>query len=208
VTADRRELVVEIAATVLLAFAAIATAWSSYQASQWHGEQAVASGRATAMRVESTRASDEANRQVQIDVSTFSQWIDAYARGDRRLAGFYRRRFRPEFRPAFEAWIASRPLRDPDAQPTPFTLPEYRLSAQAEADRLQQDADDASAEVQTDVDHADVYVLAVVLFATALALAGIGARLKIVGVRLATIALGWALFIGAVAWILTLPVDV
>jgi hypothetical protein len=30
----------ELAATVLLAMAAVATAWASYQAARWHGEQA------------------------------------------------------------------------------------------------------------------------------------------------------------------------
>jgi hypothetical protein len=34
---------VEIGATVLLALAAVATAWSSYQAARWNGEQAKAS---------------------------------------------------------------------------------------------------------------------------------------------------------------------
>ncbi len=75
---------VEVAASVLLALAAVATAWSGYQASQWHGDQALASGRATATRVESARASGLASRQVQIDVATFTQWVDAYARDDER----------------------------------------------------------------------------------------------------------------------------
>ena len=38
---DRTELV----ATVLLAFAAVATAWSGYQATRWNGEQVKASSR-------------------------------------------------------------------------------------------------------------------------------------------------------------------
>jgi hypothetical protein len=123
VAADRREWLAEVAATVLLALAAVATAWSGYQASQWHGEQALASSRATATRVESTRASGEANRQVQVDLATFTQWTDAFAQGDARLAAFYRARFRDEFRPAFETWLASRPLRNPEAAKTPFELP-------------------------------------------------------------------------------------
>jgi hypothetical protein len=36
---------VEIVATLLLALAAVATAWSSYQATRWNGEQAKAAGR-------------------------------------------------------------------------------------------------------------------------------------------------------------------
>lgn len=207
-TRQRQEWRVEIAATVLLALAAIATAWAGYQASQWHGEQAIASGRATALRVESARASGEANRQAQIDVAIFTQWIDAYARDDRDLAAFYRRRFRDEFRPAFETWLASRPLANPRAALTPFALPEYRLKAVADADELEAQAAAASEEVKTDVGRAEEYVLAVVLFAASLALAGIGARLRLFPVRAAVLAVGWAVFLGALAWIATFPVSV
>jgi hypothetical protein len=169
VTAERRELLAEIAATVLLALAAVATAWAGYQASQWHGEQALASSRATATRIESARASGLANRQVQVDVATFTQWVDAYAQDEGELAAFYRRRFRDEFRPAFERWLASRPLQNPEAAQTPFALPEYRLQALADADRLEAEAAAAGEEVKTDVERAERYVLAVVLFATAIA---------------------------------------
>lgn len=206
-TTERGELIAEIAATVLLALAAVATAWSGYQASQWHGDQAIASGRATATRVESARASGEANRQIQVDVATFTQWIDAYARRDGRLAAFYRRRFRDEFRPAFERWLATRPLRNPAAEATPFALPEYRLGAAADADRLEQEAAAAGDEVRTDVERAERYVLAVVLFATAIALAGIGARLRLFPVRVAVLAVGWAVFLGALGWVLTFPIN-
>ncbi len=39
--------------------------------------------RGTAARVESTRASDLANSQAQIDVAVFIQWADAYASGNK-----------------------------------------------------------------------------------------------------------------------------
>jgi hypothetical protein len=69
---------VEVVATVVLALAALATAWSGYQANRWHGEQALAFSRANAARVESTRASNLADTQTEIDVATFTQWVDAY----------------------------------------------------------------------------------------------------------------------------------
>jgi hypothetical protein len=206
-TAEHREWIAEIAATVLLALATVATAWSGYQASQWHGDQAIASGRATATRVESARASGEASRQVQVDVATFTQWVDAYAQGEGELAAFYRQRFRDEFRPAFERWLASRPLQNPEAAQTPFALAEYHPQALADADRLEAEAAAAGEEVKTDVERAERYVLAVVLFATAIALAGIGARLRLFPVRPAVLALGWAVFLGTLAWVATFPVS-
>ncbi len=206
-TPERRELVVELTATVLLALAAVATAWSGYQASKWHSDQALAAGRANAFRVESARASGEANRQVQIDVATFTEWVDARAQGDTPLAAFYRTRFRDEFRPAFERWLASRPFTNPDAAATPFALPEYRLAAQDEADRLEAAATAATETVKEDVERADRYVLAAVLFATALALAGIGGRLRLLLPRAVVLGLGCVVFLGGVAWVATFPVS-
>ena len=100
----------EVAATVILALAAVVTAWSGYQANRWHGEQAIAFSHANALRVESTRASDLADTQTEIDVATFTQWVDAYARHETRLAEFYRRRFRKEFQPAVAVWVATFPI--------------------------------------------------------------------------------------------------
>ena len=140
-SAVRKRDWVEIAATVLLACAAVATTWSSYQATRWNGEQAKTAGRVNKARIDAARASGLANAQQQVDVATFMQWVDSYARGDARLATFYRARFRPEFKPAFNAWIATKPLKTKGAPLTPFAMPQYRLAARAEADRLDQTAD-------------------------------------------------------------------
>ena len=105
----------ELAATVLLAMAAVATAWAAYQSARWHSEQAKGQSASIAARVESTRAADVANRQAQIDVALFTQWVDAYATDKTELARFYRKRFRPEFRPAFVAWVATKPRTNPNA---------------------------------------------------------------------------------------------
>ena len=78
----------ELAATVLLAIAAVATAWAAYQSARWHGQQAKAQSASVAARVESTRAANVANRQAQIDVALFTQWVDAYARHETELAGW------------------------------------------------------------------------------------------------------------------------
>ena len=124
----------ELAATLLLAVAAVATAWAAYQSARWHGEQARAQSASIAARVESTRAADVANRQGQVDVALFTQWVDAYAREETELAAFYRKRFRPEFVPAFDAWVATRPRKNPDAPLSPFAMPQYALAATTMAD--------------------------------------------------------------------------
>jgi len=118
---SRRDLI-EIISTVLLAFAAVATAWSSYQATRWHGEQAIASGRTNAIRIEASRAETLAAAETEIDVATFIQWIDARAAEDTELADFYRQRFRDEFQPAFDAWLDTDPFANGSAPPTPLPV--------------------------------------------------------------------------------------
>ncbi len=204
----RRDDWVNIAATVLLALATVATAWSGYQASRWNGEQATTFSRANAARIESTRASALADAQTQIDVATFTQWVDAYARDETALAAFYRRRFRAEFAPAVDAWIATRPLRNADAPLTPFAMPRYRLAAREDAARLQAGAETLSARARADVQRATNYVLAVVLFAATLFFAGMSAKLPSRRIRLALLAMGVLVFTGALVWVATSPVSV
>ena len=205
---DERTDRLEIASAVLLALATVATAWSGYQASRWNGEQAKAFSKANAARIEATSASDLANAQTQIDVATFTQWVDAYAQKQTELADFYRERFRPEFKPAVEAWIATRPLKTPDAPLTPFAMPEYQLAARAKASELQATAEAWSAKARTDVQRATNYVLGVVLFAAALFFAGMSAKLRTRRIRLVLFLFGLAVFVGTVAWLATFPVSV
>jgi hypothetical protein len=199
---------VEVVSTVLLALAAVAIAWSGYRASYWHGEQAIAFSHANASRLESTRASDLANAQTEIDVATFTQWVDAYARHDTQLADFYRRRFRSEFQPAVAAWVATHPLSNANAPLTPFAMPNYRLAATAQAERLQVAAEAAAAEASRDIQHADDYVLAVVLFSTALFFGGISTRLRGPRPRAVLLGLGCAVLVGTLAWVATFPISI
>jgi hypothetical protein len=198
---------VELTATVLLALATVATAWSGYQASRWNGEQAKAFSRANAARIESTRASGLANTQAQIDVATFIQWVDAYAQEETELADFYFERFREEFRPAVNAWIATRPLRNPDAPLTPFAMPEYARAAEQEARELEAEAEALSAQARMNVQRATNYVLAVVLFAASLFFAGMSAKLRTRRLRVVLLSFGLVVFVGTVAWLATFPVS-
>jgi hypothetical protein len=210
VTAERsrEDERLDIVAAVLLALATVATAWSGYQATRWNGEQAKASGRTNGIRIEAARAQGLAQAQTQVDVATFSSWADAYAHKDTVLADFYFRRFRKEFKPAVTAWIATRPLRNPESPLTPFVMPEYRLQAREDANRLDAEAQLSAAAVLRDIQRSSNYVLAVVLFAAALFFAGMAAKLPALRVRRAVLALGLVVFVGTVAWLATFPVSV
>jgi hypothetical protein len=199
---------VEIVATFLLSVAAIATAWSSYQATRWNGEQAKASSRTNAIRIQASRAQGLAEADTQVDIATFIQWVNARARQEPGLATFYRERFRDEFVPAFKAWIATKPIENRNAPPSPFRMPEYRLAARVDAERLDAAAELSSAQVRRNIQRGSNYVLCVVLFAVSLFFAGISTRTTAPGSRKVLLGIGCLLFVGTVAWLATFPVSV
>jgi hypothetical protein len=198
---------VEICAAVLLSFAAVATAWSGYQANRWNGEQAKTSGKVNKTRIEAARAAGLANAEQQVDVATFMQWVDSYARGEDELVSFYQKRFRAEFKPAFNAWIATKPLKTKGAPMTPFAMPQYRLAARVEAERLDQTAEELSAQVHRNIQRSSNYVLGVVLFAVSLFFAGMSTKLTSAGSRKALLIVGCVLFVGTAIWIATFPIS-
>ena len=164
--------------------------------------------RGTAARLESTRASDLANAQAQIDVAVFTQWVNAYASGDKRLRDFYFRRFRPEFKPAVVAWIATRPLKNPAAPLTPFAMPQYTSKARDDAARLEAQADAWAATAQRNVQRSTNYVLGVVLFAAALFFAGMSTKLRSQRLGAVMLAIGAVVFVSTLVWIAVSPVSV
>ena len=197
----------EVLVTVLLVIAALGTSWSSYQATRWNGEQAKAASRTNAIRIEAARAQGLAEAQTQIDVATFIAWADADRRGESGLADFYVDRFRAEFKPAFDAWIATRPLQDPEAPPTPFAMDAYDLAARQDADRLDAGAEASAAEVRLDLQRASNYGLTVVLYAFVLFFAGVSTRIGNRQLRWVLAVAGCLVLAGAIVWIATFPIS-
>jgi Na+-translocating ferredoxin:NAD+ oxidoreductase RnfD subunit len=208
VTTGARRDRMELVATVLLAVATVTTAWRGYQSTRWNGEQALAAGRANALRIESAKAAGLANAQTEIDVATFTQWVNAYGLNEAELADFYFQRFREEFKPAVDAWVATRPLRNADAPPTPFAMPEYELQARAQADRLEAEAEVFAGQVRLNIQRASNYVLGVVLFASALFFAGMSTKLSAPRLRVAMLVIGCTVFVVTAVWIATSPVSI
>jgi hypothetical protein len=207
-TNSRRRSRLEVVATFLLAFAAVATAWSGYQAARWNGEASKASSRVNALRIEAARSQGLAEGQTQVDIAIFFEWADAELTGDSDLAAFYEERFRPEFRPAFDAWLASAPPGEASPPGTPFTLDAYRLAAADEAAELDAEAEATAAIVRRNVQRSTNYVLGVVLFSVALFFAGISTKVNSPASRSVLLACGCLVFLGTVIWIATSPISI
>ncbi len=175
---SRMEKRIEIIIVFVLGVAALATAWSSYQASLWDGIQSSNYTQASGFRTNAAQQRSAANQFRLADLNVFANYIDATLVGNEVVADFYFQRFRDEFRVAYEAWIALDPLNNPEAPPSPFPMPEYQLSQDVEAERLEARADDLFAAGEDANTFSDVYTLTTLLFAAALFFAAISERFE------------------------------
>jgi hypothetical protein len=128
----------ENGAAILLALTALATAWSSYQASVWGGIQSASYTRSAILRGKASQAKDEIVRSRLLDVALFSRWLEADADHKPHLRALYEAHFRPEFRAAFERWRNSSAVEQ--GTTTPFDPPGYKSPRSDEAARYEADA--------------------------------------------------------------------
>jgi hypothetical protein len=115
------------------------------------------------------------------------------------------RRFRPEFRVAFDAWMATDPLHNPQAPPGPSYMPQYKLADQAKAEALDREAEAVSAAGNRAAVVGDEYIRITVFLAAVLFLVGIGSTFKLPTIRYALIGVGCVLLVLATVMILRQP---
>ena len=200
---ERWRRTTEFAATILLAFTSVTTSWSGYQASLWSGIQATNYNQANALRVESARESTAAGQLTGLDVAMFMAWANAAGLGNDRLEQFYSKRFRPEFRVAFDGWLATDPLTNAQAPATPFD--NYRPERVQHARELE-DQSKALFTAGHEANHyADSYVLGTVVFAVVLFFCGIVPQFSDVRLRIGLLSIGMLLLIFGLSRILVLP---
>jgi hypothetical protein len=206
---SRRTLdVVEALSAILLALAAVAAAWAGYQAARWGGVQATDTAAANAARLEASRASARGGQLVQIDIGTFFQAVDAFAAGDTERFDFYVERMRPEFRPAFDEWLALEPRTNPEAPLSPFELESYSVAELEDAQRLNRVAEEQTDSAADARRQANNYTIAVVFLAAALFFAGISTKFSSMRARVALLSVGTVAFVLVVIFVSLLPKSV
>jgi hypothetical protein len=195
---DRRSRIAQICEALLLALVTIAAAWAGYSAARWSTESRVDLAHSSALRNLASRADLEALSLRNFDSSTFNAWFIAFTLNNPQKEAVAIRRFRPVFKVAFDAWLATNPLHNPHAPPGPTYMPQYRLPQQAKANALDREASVKYAAGTQAGSTADDYIRITVFLAAVLFLVGIGSTFKLHGVRYALIAFGSALLIVSV----------
>ena len=131
--------------------------------------------------------------------------LQAKQGNDAQLQAMLVRRFSPEYQTAFVAWPKTAPFTTPSAPPGPAYLPEYHNPQLEQAEHLNEEAAVAEEEGTHAREMAEKYIGATVLFALVLFLVAVSQRFRIPGVRIAAIALAFALLVYASYDLLTLP---
>jgi hypothetical protein len=183
----------EVAEAVLLSLIAVATAWCGYQAAKWDGHQALLYGHSERMRQEAASATTEGGQLRLLDVVTFNTWIHLRAGKHLAEAGLYEKRFSPEYKIAFDAWLKTDPFNNAAAPAGPVQMPEYHNALLARAEQLNRGATEAFAEGTGARDIAELYIRRTVMLTTVLFLTAMAQRFRIHKVRVSLLLLAAAL---------------
>jgi hypothetical protein len=199
---------VELLSVLLVALTAVLTAWSAFEASKWGGVMSIRFAEAGAARTESVRAANQATQQTAIDVGLFTDYADAVARNDERLAAFLSDRFPDRLAVATDAWEATRPLVTPDAPATPFEMPEYVVEAREQAEDLELDADDLAAQAREANQRGDNFTITTIFLATVLLLAALSAKIDSPRLQRSLLGIAAAIFVVTGVVVATFPVEI
>jgi hypothetical protein len=201
----RRDRLLSIAEAALLSIVALTAAWSGFAAAKWSTESSVLLAESSTARTQANRADAEAAETRNLDSSTFEAWFTAYVLDDEGAMRIAERRFRPEFRVAFDAWRATDPETNPDAPAGPQYMPEYTQPKLAEARQLDAEAGEHFEDGSHAGNTADDYIRTTVFLASVLFIVGISTQFKGSGVRIGLVGLGVVLLVISSAQLAQLP---
>lgn len=190
---------IELASTVLLALATIATAWSGYQSARWGGAQTEHSAAATLAIIKTSKFANLAEQKVSLQADLFSQWVTAVGSNNQSLADFMLARFPEPLKTATVAWQATQPLTNPAAPATPFQMPEYVLPETLQVTHWETVSEDEFEAANNAGTISDRYLLFTIIFASVLFFAGVSGKFGWQVIDWTVLVLGTiALFIGLV----------
>jgi hypothetical protein len=201
----QRDRWVAIFEAVLLSVVALLAAWSGYSAAKWGTESSLSLAKASSTRSKASLALIQATQIRTLDSVSFNAAETAYASKDVKLFRLAVNRLRAGYRPAFEAWIALHPLKNPHAPPDPSYMPQYRIPQQAAGLALTASADAHFKEGQAAAGTADKYVRLTVVLAAVLFLVGIGSRFPVRVARYGLVGVAAVLLAVSIVQLLGLP---
>jgi hypothetical protein len=147
----------------------------------------------------------QGTQQATIYTTMFMQVLAAKQAGNEKLANFYVERFPPDVRKAYDAWLAQKPLENPNADPHPFVPNLYKMPGTREAADATAKAASSQQEARNAGNISGQYLANTVLFATVLFFASASGKFEQRRVRIVAFAFAVAVFLFAVVRTAMLP---
>jgi len=166
----------ELLSVMLLALIIVFTAWSAYQSTLWGGIQTFKLVDVNAANRQAAELNLQQGQYTMIDVMMFTEYVNAVNNDDQKLSDFYFERFRPDFKPAVQAWLDTNPFDNPNAPPHPFVMKEYKRTFAEQAEQKLKIAESKMDEAQQANQNSDNYVLFTVIYASILFLGSIATK--------------------------------
>lgn len=201
----RNNRTISIVEASLLAIVAVLAAYSGWAAAKFSTDSSLSLARASANRAEANAASLDALNSLNFDVTAFNAWFTAYVAHDTTSMAIAEKRFTPNFRRAFDAWLATDPATNPHAAPGPTYMPQYKQPDKVRAAALNATATAEYTRGEHEGSTSDDYVRTTVYLATVLFLAGLGGHFTYRGIRYGLAAVGSAILLVSMVLLASAP---
>jgi hypothetical protein len=205
VTHERWHTIVEVIEVVVLAIVAVATAYSGFQAAKWDAEEAHLYGESSTLYTRAGTQRTAGIQELSVDAADFVAWLQAHYDNKPDLQADLERRFTPEYRVAFEAWLATDPFNNDKSPPGPAAMPEYHNSLNEKADETTKEADEIFDSGHHAALEAENYVRNTVLFALVLFLVAMAQRFTRRSTRISVNVLAGVILVGVLISLFRLP---
>jgi hypothetical protein len=201
-----RDSMLGVVEAIVLSIVTLLAAWSGYAAAKWSTESRLKLSEASATRTAANRAFQQSLTFRVGDATTFNAWFAAYLTHNTNGMRIAEKRFRPDYKVAFDAWMATHPFTNPNAPPGAQSMPQYKPPGAAASRVLDAKADDLTSRGEHDGETADDYVRTTVILASVLFLVGISSHFAARPVRIGVLTLATVLLIIAAIAVIRLPV--
>lgn len=200
----------ELAGAIVMSLAALLTAWSGYQSSQWGSVQSLQMGEANLRNSEAMERSLEFNQRYGMDGILVLNFVNAVVENKTNLVDHYLKSIRPDLSKLMRDWLATDPLNNPKAIQQPLAMPEYQELLKIRflaAKQLEEQARDCRKKALEAGEYSDKYLVITILFSTILFLGGIESKFDDVRVRSLLISLSGLILLFAVYRLTILPMS-
>jgi hypothetical protein len=200
-----RHRLISIAEAVLLSIVTLMAAWSGYSAAKWGSDSSLSLSRSSSAQNEANLDTIQASQIRTLDSVSFNGLFAAYETHNPKLFRLMRNRLRPGYLVAVDAWLATHPLKNPNAPPDPSYMPEYKIPQQTQAHVLNAQAQAQFKEGKSASGTADKYVRLTVFLAAVLFLVGIASHFPVRSARYGLLGIASALLVVSAVQLLALP---